>query len=352
MTTTSGNAGRIVGNLPITPDRNLALELVRVTEAAAMAAGRWVGKGEKEGGDGAAVDAMRQLVSTVSMQGTVVIGEGEKDEAPMLYNGEVVGNGDGPEVDVAVDPIDGTTLMAKGMPNAISVLAVSERGAMFDPSAVFYMDKIAAGPDAADVIDITAPVKANIQRVAKAHKSSVNDVVVCILDRPRHAQLIAEVRDTGARIRLISDGDVAGAIATARPDSGTDLLMGIGGTPEGIIAAAAMRCLGGTLQGRLAPKDDEERQRALDRGYDLDQILTTDDLVSGDNVFFVATGITDGDLLRGVRYRAGGATTQSIVMRSKSGTVRMIEAYHRLTKLREYSSIDFEGDGAAFPPLP
>ncbi|MBD8506238.1 class II fructose-bisphosphatase [Hoyosella sp. G463] len=352
MTTISGGKSTPDPLLNPKPDRNLALELVRVTEAGAMAAGRWVGRGAKEGGDGAAVDAMRQLVSTVTMRGTVVIGEGEKDEAPMLYNGEEVGNGDGPEVDVAVDPIDGTTLMAKGMPNAISVLAVSERGAMFDPSAVFYMEKIAVGPDAADVIDINDPVKANIQRVAKAHKSSVGDVVVCILDRPRHAKLIQEVRETGARIRLISDGDVAGAIATARPDSGTDMLMGIGGTPEGIIAAAAMRCLGGTLVGRLAPKDDDERQKALDRGYDLDQVLLTEDLVAGDNVFFVATGITDGDLLRGVRYRAGGATTQSIVMRSKSGTVRMIEAYHRLTKLKSYSSIDFEGDGTAFPPLP
>ncbi|AEF41844.1 class II fructose-bisphosphatase [Hoyosella subflava] len=352
MTTISGDPGTQADSKRDKPDRNLALELVRVTEAGAMAAGRWVGRGAKEDGDGAAVDAMRQLVSTVSMRGTVVIGEGEKDEAPMLYNGEVVGNGLGPEADVAVDPIDGTTLMAKGLPNAISVLAVSERGSMFDPSAVFYMNKIAAGPDAADAVDITAPVKANIQRVAKAHKSSVGDVVVCVLDRPRHTQLIQEIRDAGARCRLISDGDVAGAIATARPDSGTDLLMGVGGTPEGIIAAAAMRCMGGVLQGQLAPKDDEERQRAVDRGYDLDRILTTDELVAGDNVFFVATGITDGDLLRGVRFRAGGATTQSIVMRSKSGTVRMIEAYHRLTKLREFSSIDFQGDGTAFPPLP
>jgi fructose-1,6-bisphosphatase II len=334
------------------PDRNLALELVRVTEAGAMAAGRWVGRGDKEGGDGAAVDAMRQLVSSVSMRGIVVIGEGEKDEAPMLYNGELVGTGEGPECDVAVDPVDGTTLMSKGMPNAISVLAVSERGSMFDPSAVFYMEKIAVGPDAADVIDITAPVSENIRRVAKVHKTSISDLVVCILDRPRHAQLIQEVRDTGARIRLISDGDVAGAIAAARPESGTDILMGIGGTPEGIIAAAAMRCMGGALHGRLAPKDDEERQKAIDAGYDLDRVLKTEDLVSGENVFFVATGVTDGDLLRGVHYRAGGATTQSIVMRSKSGTVRMIEAYHRLTKLQEFSSIDFQGDSSAFPPMP
>ncbi|MBF6436829.1 class II fructose-bisphosphatase [Nocardia cyriacigeorgica] len=334
------------------PDRNLALELVRVTEAGAMAAGRWVGRGDKEGGDGAAVDAMRQLVSSVSMKGTVVIGEGEKDEAPMLYNGELVGNGDGPEVDFAVDPIDGTTLMSKGSPGAISVLAVAERGAMFDPSAVFYMHKIAVGPDAAGVIDITAPIADNIRKVAKAKSSSVSDLTVCILDRPRHAELIQQVRDAGARIRLISDGDVAGAIAAARPDSGTDILVGIGGTPEGIIAAAAMRCMGGELQGMLAPKDDEERQKAIDAGHDLDRVLSTEDLVSGENVFFCATGVTDGDLLRGVRYYGGGASTQSIVMRSKSGTVRMIDAYHRLTKLREYSSVDFHGDDDANPPLP
>ena len=334
------------------PDRNLALELVRVTEAGAMAAGRWVGRGDKEGGDGAAVDAMRQLVSSVSMRGVVVIGEGEKDEAPMLYNGEEVGNGLGPDCDFAVDPVDGTTLMAKGMPNAISVLAVAERGAMFDPSAVFYMNKIAVGPDAADAIDITAPISENVRAVAKSKKSSVSDLTVCILDRPRHAELIAQVRETGARIRLLSDGDVAGAIAAARPESGTDLLMGTGGTPEGIIAAAAMRCMGGALQARLAPTDDAERQKAIDAGHDLDRILSTEDLVSGDNVFFTATGVTDGDLLRGVRYSGGGAHTQSIVMRSKSGTVRVIEAYHRLDKLREFASIDFTGDDNAPAPMP
>jgi fructose-1,6-bisphosphatase II len=334
------------------PDRNLALELVRVTEAGAMAAGRWVGRGDKEGGDGAAVDAMRQLVSSVSMRGVVVIGEGEKDEAPMLYNGEEVGNGLGPDCDFAVDPVDGTTLMAKGMPNAISVLAVAERGAMFDPSAVFYMNKIAVGPDAAHAVDITAPVSENVRAVARAKKSAVSDLTVCILDRPRHAELIAQVRETGARIRLISDGDVAGAIAAARPESGTDLLIGTGGTPEGIIAAAAMRCMGGALQARLAPTDDAERQKAIDAGHDLDRILTTEDLVSGDNVFFTATGVTDGDLLRGVRYSGGGAHTQSIVMRSKSGTVRVIEAYHRLDKLREYASIDFTGDDNAPAPMP
>ena len=334
------------------PDRNLALELVRVTEAGAMAAGRWVGRGDKEGGDGAAVDAMRQLVSSVSMRGVVVIGEGEKDEAPMLYNGEEVGNGLGPDCDFAVDPVDGTTLMAKGMPNAISVLAVAERGAMFDPSAVFYMNKIAVGPDAADAIDITAPISENVRAVAKAKNSSVSDLTVCILDRPRHVELIAQVRETGARIRLISDGDVAGAIAAARPESGTDLLIGTGGTPEGIIAAAAMRCMGGALQARLAPTDDAERQKAIDAGHDLDRVLSTDDLVSGDNVFFTATGVTDGDLLRGVRYSGGGAHTQSIVMRSKSGTVRVIEAYHRLDKLREFASIDFTGDDNAPAPMP
>ncbi|MUL45809.1 class II fructose-bisphosphatase [Mycobacterium sp. CBMA293] len=334
------------------PDRNLALELVRVTEAGAMAAGRWVGRGDKEGGDGAAVDAMRELVNSVSMRGIVVIGEGEKDNAPMLYNGEEVGNGDGPDCDFAVDPVDGTTLMSKGMPNAISVLAVSERGTMFDPSAVFYMNKIAVGPDAADIIDITAPIGENIRRIAKRRKESVADVTVCILDRPRHARLIREVRDAGARIRLISDGDVAGAISACRPESGTDLLAGIGGTPEGIIAAAAIRCMGGEIQAILTPNNDDERQRAIDRGYDLDRVLTTNDLVSGENVFFCATGVTDGDLLNGVRYFAGGCTTQSIVMRSKSGTVRMIEAYHRLSKLNEYSAVDFTGDMTATHPLP
>ncbi|UZJ24040.1 class II fructose-bisphosphatase [Rhodococcus antarcticus] len=325
------------------PDRNLAMELVRVTEAGAMAAGQWVGRGDKNGGDGAAVDAMRKLVSSVSMRGVVVIGEGEKDEAPMLYNGEEVGDGTGPDCDVAVDPVDGTTLMAKGMPNAIAVLAVAERGAMFDPSAVFYMEKIAVGPEAADVIDLTAPVGENLRRVAKAKGGHVSEVTVCVLDRPRHDGLIREIREAGARIQTISDGDVAGAIAAARPDSGVDILLGTGGTPEGIIAAAAMRCMGGAIQGRLAPKDDAERRKALDAGHDLDRVLTTDDLVGGDNVFFCATGITDGDLLRGVRYRGGGCTTQSLVMRSKSGTVRMIDASHRMEKLREYSTIDFEG---------
>jgi fructose-1,6-bisphosphatase II len=337
------------------PDRNLAMELVRVTEAAAMAAGRWVGRGDKNGGDGAAVDAMRHLIHTVSMRGVVVIGEGEKDEAPMLFNGEKVGNGEGPDCDVAVDPIDGTTLMAKGMPNALAVLAVAERGAMYDPSAVFYMEKLAVGPEAADAIDITVPVAENIRRVAEAKEVGVADVTVCVLDRPRHAELITQIRRVGARVRFISDGDVAGAISAARPNTGVDMLVGIGGTPEGVIAAAALKCMGGAIQGRLWPQNDEERAKALDAGHDLDQVLSTDELVSGNNVFFCATGVTDGDLLRGVHYRAGGATTQSIVMRSKSGTVRMIDGYHRLTKLREYASVAFDLSDeqlAAEPPPP
>ncbi|PKW09801.1 MULTISPECIES: class II fructose-bisphosphatase [unclassified Streptomyces] len=324
------------------PDRNLALELVRVTEAAAMAAGRWVGRGDKNGADGAAVRAMRTLVSTVSMNGVVVIGEGEKDEAPMLFNGEQVGDGTGPEVDIAVDPIDGTTLTAKGMPNAIAVLAAAERGGMFDPSAVFYMDKLVTGPEAADFVDINAPVEVNIRRIAKAKRSAPEDVTVVILDRPRHEGLIREVREAGARIKLISDGDVAGSVYALREGTGVDLLLGVGGTPEGIISACAVKCLGGTIQGKLWPKDDEERQRAIDAGHDLDRVLTTDDLVSGENVFFVATGITDGELLRGVRYRSETALTESIVMRSKSGTVRRIDSEHRLRKLRAYSAVDFD----------
>ncbi|CAL9579995.1 class II fructose-bisphosphatase [Streptomyces sp. NPDC057245] len=324
------------------PDRNLAMELVRVTEAAAMAAGRWVGRGDKNGADGAAVRAMRTLVHTVSMNGVVVIGEGEKDEAPMLFNGERVGDGTGAEVDIAVDPIDGTTLTANGMTNAIAVLAAAERGSMFDPSAVFYMDKLVTGPEAADFVDINAPVSVNVRRIAKAKRRTPEDVTVVILDRPRHQGLIKEVRETGARIKLISDGDVAGSILALREGTGIDLLLGIGGTPEGIISACAVKCLGGTIQGKLWPKDDQERQRAVDAGHDLDRVLTTDDLVSGDNVFFVATGITDGELLRGVRYRSETATTDSIVMRSKSGTVRRIDSEHRLSKLRAYSAVDFD----------
>jgi fructose-1,6-bisphosphatase II len=326
------------------PDRNLAMELVRVTEAAAMAAGRWVGRGDKNSGDGAAVDAMRKLIGTVSMRGVVVIGEGEKDEAPMLFNGEQVGNHNGPDCDVAVDPIDGTTLLSKGMPNALAVLAVAERGAMFDPSAVFYMEKLAVGPEAAGAVDITAPVAENISRVARAKDIDVSDVTVCILDRPRHDALVKEVREAGAKIQFISDGDVAGAIAAARPNSGVDMLMGIGGTPEGIITAAALKCLDGEIQTRLWPKDDKERQQVRDAGHDPEQVLSTNDLVRGDNVFFCATGITDGALLKGVHYRANRCTTQSIVMRSKSGTVRLIEGQHKLSKLREYSDVDFGSD--------
>ena len=324
------------------PDRNLALELVRVTEAAAMAAGRWVGRGDKNGADGAAVDAMRKMIGTVSMKGVVVIGEGEKDEAPMLYNGEEVGDGSGPETDVAVDPVDGTTLTAKGMNNAVSVIAVSPRGTMFDPGACVYMEKLAAGPEAAGVVDISAPIEDNIRAVAKAKGCDNEDVTVVILDRPRHEDIVQQVRDAGARINFISDGDVAGAIMAAKDGTGIDLLLGIGGTPEGIIAACAIKCLGGTIQGKLWPRNDEERRKALDQGHDLDRVLFCDDLVSGNNVFFVATGVTDGELLQGVRYRGGGATTHSLVMRSKSGTMRYVESQHQLKKLMTYSQVDFE----------
>lgn len=318
----------------VIPDRNLALELVRVTEAAALAAGRWVGRGDKNTADGAAVEAMRTVISSVAMDGIVVIGEGEKDEAPMLYNGEKVGDGTGPQVDVAVDPIDGTTLTAKGMNNAIAVLAVAERGTMYDPSAVFYMDKLVTGPDAADVVDIRLPIKENIRRVAKATRKHVDDVTVIMLDRPRHQQLAQEVRDVGARLRFIIDGDVAGGIAAARDERGVDLLLGIGGTPEGIITACAIKSLGGVIQGKLWPTDDEERQRAIDAGHDLDAVLSTDDLVRTDNCFFAATGITSGELLRGVQYRSGGvAVTNSLVMRSRSGTIRAVEAHHRVDKV-------------------
>ena len=326
------------------PDRNLALELVRVTEAAAMAAGRWVGRGDKNGADEVAVNAMRKLISTVGMTGVGVIGEGEKDNAPMLFNGEEVGDGTGPDCDVAVDPIDGTTLAAKGMANAISVMAVAPRGSMYDPSAVFYMEKLVTGPEAADVVDIRYPVAENIHQVAKAKGRTPEDVTVVLLDRPRHDKMVEEIRATGARIKFISDGDVAGAIMAARPETGIDLMLGIGGTPEGIIAACAMKCLDGVIQGRLWPVDDAERQRALDAGHVLDpgQILSTDDLVNGDDVFFVATGITDGELMRGVRYTAGGASTHSLVMRSRSGTIRSITSDHKLQKLRSYSAVDFE----------
>jgi len=312
------------------PSRNLALELVRVTETAAIAASKWSGRGDKEGADQVAVDAMRRMISTVAMNGVVVIGEGEKDNAPMLFNGEQVGDGTGPLCDVAVDPIDGTTLAAKGMNNAISVIAVAERGAMFDPSAVFYMEKIVVGPEAADVVDITAPVAENLKRVAKAKRMDVSALTVVVLDRPRHDQLVQDIRDAGARIKFITDGDVAGAVMAARPNTGIDMLMGIGGTPEGIIAACAMKCLGGTIQGRLRPKDGVEKERAQAANLDLSKVFTTNDLVTGDDVFFAATGITDGELLNGVRFQGTHITSQSIVMRSRSNTIRMISSEHPL----------------------
>ncbi|MEV3983178.1 class II fructose-bisphosphatase [Nonomuraea sp. NPDC049758] len=327
------------------PDRNLAMELVRVTEAAAMAAARWVGRGEKNGADGAAVNAMRQLINTVSMNGVVVIGEGEKDHAPMLYNGERVGDGSGPDCDVAVDPIDGTRLTALGMPDAVSVIAVSERGSMYDPSAVFYMEKLVTGPEAADVVNIEASVADNINAVARAKHCSPSDVTVVVLDRPRHEKLVKEIRETGARIKFIVDGDVAGAIMAARAGTGIDLMLGIGGTPEGIVAACALKCLGGVIQGRLWPRDDAERAKAVDAGHDLSQVLTTNDLVRSDDVFFAATGITQGELMQGVRFRSGAAVTSSLVMRGRSGTIRKIESEHQLWKLRAYSAINFDTAG-------
>lgn len=317
----------------VLPDRNLAMELVRVTEAAALAAGRWVGRGDKNLADNAAVEAMRKVISSVAMDGVVVIGEGEKDEAPMLFNGERVGDGTGPKVDVAVDPIDGTTPTAKGMDNSIAVMAVSERGTMYDPSAVFYMDKLVVGADVADRVDIRLPIRENLRRIAKAKKRFVDDLTVIMLDRPRHERYTQEVREAGARLRFITDGDIAGAIAAAREESSVDMLIGIGGTPEGIITACAMKSMGGVIQGRLWPKDDDERQKAIDAGHDLERVLSTDDLVTGDNCFFVATGITTGELLSGVRYGSGSAKTNSLVMRSKSGTIREIISHHRLDKV-------------------
>lgn len=323
------------------PDRNLALELVRTTESAAMAASRWVGRGDKIGADGAAVDAMRVVLGTVPMSGIVVIGEGEKDDAPMLFNGEHVGDGSKPDTDVAVDPIDGTSLTASGKGNAISVIAVSERGTMFDPGPCFYMEKIAVGPDAVGSIDITATPTQNLKWIAKAKGESVRDLTVMILERPRHDALIEEVRGSGARIKLISDGDIFSAIATAWPDAGVDVMFGIGGTPEGVVAAAALKCMGGEIQGRLWPRNDQERDAAIAGGYDLSRILSTDDLVEGDNCFFAATGVTDGELLKGVRYAPGVVRTQSLVMRSRSGTVRLIDAQHRLDKIGTFSAIDY-----------
>jgi fructose-1,6-bisphosphatase II len=322
------------------PDRNLAMDLARVTEAAALAAGRWVGRGDKESADQAAVDAMRLVLNTVPMDGIVVIGEGEKDEAPMLFNGEEIGFG-GPATDIAVDPIDGTTLTSLGRNHAVSVIALAQRGTMFDPGPCVYMEKIAVGPESADLIDLDAPVQANLEAVAKARGEQVKDVTAVILDRDRHEHLIKACRDAGARIRLIPDGDVMGALATGWPDSGYDILFGVGGTPEGVIAACALTALGGAIQGRLYTRNEPERRAALDAGYDLDRILTTEDLVGGSDVFFAATGITDGDLLRGVRYRGDGATTETLVMRSKSGTIRTIQSNHKWHKLLRYSSLQY-----------
>ncbi len=323
----------------VSPDRNLALELVRVTEAAALAAARWMGRGDKEAADQAAVDAMRLLMDTVPMDGVVVIGEGEKDNAPMLYNGEKIGNGEPPVVDIAVDPIDGTTLTSKGMNGALAVVALAERGTMFDPGPCMYMEKIAAGPEAAEGLDLDAPIADNLECLAKLKGTDVSGITVMILERSRHDQIVKEVREAGARVRFISDGDVAGAISAARQNSGVDMLIGIGGTPEGVIAAAAIKCLGGVIQGRLWPRNEDEREAALAAGYDLDQILTADDLVSGNDVFFAATGITDGDLIKGVQYSGDSARTQSIVMRSRSGTVRIIDAIHRRKKLAQFSDL-------------
>ena len=324
-----------------TPDRNLAMELVRVTEAASLAAARWMGRGDKEAADQAAVDAMRLMLETVNMDGVVVIGEGEKDNAPMLYNGEQIGNGQPPQVDIAVDPIDGTTLTSKGMNGALSVVAMAERGTMFDPGPVMYMEKIATGPEGAGVIDLDAPISENLEKLAKVKGTEVASLTVIMLERERHEQLIKEVRQAGARIKLISDGDVAAAIAAARAQSNVDMLLGIGGTPEGVISAAAIKCLGGVIQGRLWPRNEQERKDAAEGGYDLDKVLSADDLVRGDNVFFAATGITDGDLIKGVEYRGDDAITQSLIMRSKSGTVRIIDGVHRRNKLAQYSKIEY-----------
>ena len=315
-------------------DRNLALELVRTTEAAAMAASRWMGRGDKNAADDAAVEAMRRVLHSVSMNGVVVIGEGEKDEAPMLYNGEVVGDGTGSRADVAVDPIDGTTLTSLGRGNAIAVIAVSDKGTMFDPGPCVYMDKIAVGPAGKGVIDINASATENLERLAKAKGEDVRNITAVILDRDRHTDLIAEVRAVGARIRLIPDGDVAGGISTAWPESGADILFGIGGTPEGVITAAALKCMGGDMQGKLWPRNDQERDAAIAAGYDLSRVIGIDDLVQGDNCFFAATGITDGELLKGVRFDPVYVHTQSLVMRSRSGTVRLINAMHRSDSMK------------------
>lgn len=323
------------------PTRNLALELVRVTEAAALAAGRYMGRGDKEAADRAAVEAMRLVLQTVQMDGIIVIGEGEKDQAPMLYNGERVGNGMPPQVDVAVDPIDGTRPLANGNLNSISTVAIAPRGTMFNPGPFVYMDKIAVGPEAKGKINIEAPITDNLKAIAKAKGKDVEDLTCVILDRPRHAEMIAEIRRAGARIRLIPDGDVAAAIMTAWPDSGVDVLFGIGGTPEGVIAACALRAMGGEIQGKLYARNEDELRRGREMGYDFDKVLTMDDLVASDDVFFAATGITDGELLRGVRYLGNGATTESLVVRGRTGTIRRISAIHRMDKLRELSAVKY-----------
>jgi fructose-1,6-bisphosphatase II len=319
----------------LAPDRNLAMELVRVTEAAALAAARWVGLGEKEKADQAAVDAMRYVLDTVGMDGTVVIGEGEKDEAPMLYNGERIGDGSPPEVDIAVDPLEGTTLTAKGFPSALAVIALSERGTMFDPGPCVYMDKMAASHELAHLLDLDRPIGETLRLIAEHKGTDVRDVMVIMLDRPRHEERARQVREAGARIRFITDGDVSASLLAVMPDSPVDLLWNIGGTPEGVISAAAIKCVGGQFLGRLWPRDEGERRAALESGYDLEEILDRDRLVSGDNAFFAATGVTDGDVLEGVRYRgAAGATTESLVTRSRSGTVRRVHAQHDRAKLR------------------
>lgn len=323
------------------PDRNMALELVRATEAAAMSAGRWMGRGDKNAVDRAAVNAMRYMLNTVSMDGVVVIGEGEKDQAPMLFNGEKLGLGCEPKVDIAVDPVDGTTLTALGRPNAVSVVAVAESGTLYSPKHIFYMNKIATGPEAGDVIDIELSATENIKRVAKAKRKAVEDVTVVVLDRPRHEELIGEIRSLGARIKLIPDGDVAGALMTCKEDSGVDLLLGIGGSPEAVISACAIKCIGGNFQCKLWPRNEEERARCLELGMDIDKVLYIDDLVRSDNVFFAATGVTDGELLKGVRYGGEAIFTHSLVMRSKSGTVRYVEAIHKSRKLYEISGVDY-----------
>jgi fructose-1,6-bisphosphatase II len=324
------------------PDRNLALELVRVTEAAALAAARMVGRGDKEGADQAAVDAMRSMLESVAMDGVVVIGEGEKDEAPMLFNGERIGDGSPPQVDIAVDPLEGTRLTALGMSNAVSVIALSERGTMFDPGPCVYMEKIAGGPEIADLLDLDRPLRDTLALVAERKGVDIRDVMVVMLDRERHHEAIREVREAGARVRLILDGDVAAALLAVSDSSRVDLLWGIGGTPEGVISAAAIKCIGGQLLGRLWPRSDEERQAATDAGYELERILDCDDLVAGDDVFFSATGVTDGDVLEGVRYQGDrGATTESLVMRSRSGTVRRIGARHDRSKMRTLSGVRY-----------